>query len=74
MSTCLGVLFIKFTVCVFRERLSVCVCVSFPLGISMWGLIVSIPYYCLSFFFASYFSRTLNVLYMEDYLIILTIF
>ena len=34
-------LFIWFTVRVFRERLSICVCASFPSD--LWDLIVSVP-------------------------------
>ena len=38
--------------CVFRERLSVCVQASFPFGFEsgVWDLIVSITDYCLSFY------------------------
>ena len=38
-------LFIRFTVHVLRERLSICVCPSFPFGFEggMWDLIVLIP-------------------------------
>ena len=45
-------MFIRFTVRVFRERLSVCVCaLSFPFGIEgrMWDVIVFIPDHCLLF-------------------------
>ena len=38
-----------------RERLSVCVCVSFPFGFEggMWDLIVLIPDRCVSVYFAT---------------------
>ena len=52
MSTCLGKeLFIRFTMCVFREPLSVNVCSSFPFGFEggIWDLIVLISDHCLSF-------------------------
>ena len=41
----------------FRERLSVCACVSFSLGYEdeMWDLIVLVPDHCLSFYFTSEF-------------------
>ena len=44
-------LFIRFTVRVFRERLSVCVCVSYPFGFEggMWNMITSDHF--LSFYF-----------------------
>ena len=43
-------LFIRLTVRVFRERLSICVCASFPFGFEgwMWDLIVLVPDHCLS--------------------------
>ena len=46
-------LFIRFTVRVFRERLSVCVCSSFLFGFKgrMWDLIVLIPDHFLSIYF-----------------------
>ena len=46
---------IRFTVRVFRERLSICVCVSFPFGNEdgLWDLIVSEPGHCLSIYFVS---------------------
>ena len=42
-------LFILFTVRVFRERLSVCVCLSFLFGLwgGMWDLVVLVPDRCL---------------------------
>ena len=47
-------LFIRFTVRDFRERLSMCVCVCpsffFVFAGGMWGMIVFIPYTCLSIF------------------------
>ena len=45
--------FIQFTVRVFRERLSVCVCSSFPFVFEggMWILIILIPDHCLSIYF-----------------------
>ena len=50
-------LFFRFTVLVFREHLSICVC-SFPFGFEdgMWDLTVLIPDYCL-FFYTSSFSQ-----------------
>ena len=46
-------LFIRFTVRVFRERLSVCVSSSFPFGFEggMWDLILFISDHCLSIYF-----------------------
>ena len=46
-------LFIRFTVHIFRERLSICKCASYPLGFEggMWDLIVfnpDHPDHCLS--------------------------
>ena len=43
-------LFIRLTVCVFRERLSICVWGSFPFSFEggMWDLSVLIPDHCLS--------------------------
>ena len=45
-------LFLQFIVRVFRERLSVCMCPSFPFDFEgyLWELIVSVPDQCLSFF------------------------
>ena len=42
-------LFIRFTLCVLRGRLSICECASFPFGFEggMWDLIVSVPAHCL---------------------------
>ena len=41
--------------CVFRERLSIFMCASFPFGFEggMWGLIVLVPDHCLSLYFSS---------------------
>ena len=46
-------MFIRSTVCVFRERLPIPVCSSFPFAFvgGMWDLIVLIPDHCLSVFF-----------------------
>ena len=55
MTTCLEKeLFIRFTVYVFRERLSICVCPSFPFDFEggMWDLIAVIPDHCLSIYFS----------------------
>ena len=43
-------LFIRFTVHVFHESLSVCMSASFPFGFEggMWDLILLVPDYCLS--------------------------
>ena len=51
MTTCLGKLFILFTVRAFRKRLSICKC-SIPFGFEggMWDLIVLIPDQCLSIY------------------------
>ena len=43
---------------VFRERLSICICASFPFGFEgrVWDLIVlvpRVPHYCLSIYFIS---------------------
>ena len=42
--------FIRFTVCVLRGRLSICECASLPFGLGggMWDLIVLVPDHCLS--------------------------
>ena len=50
MTTCLGKS-IRCTVCVFRERLSVYICGSFPFGLEngMWYLNVLVLVYCLAF-------------------------
>ena len=44
-------LFIRVTVGVFHERLSICMCVSYPFGFEggMWDVIA--PDHCLSFYF-----------------------
>ena len=46
-------LLIRYTVRVFRERLSICVCSFFPFSFEgwMWDLIVFIPDHCLSVYF-----------------------
>ena len=62
MTTCFGKeLFIRFTVRVLCERLSVCVCVSFTFVSEggMWDLIVLVPDHCLSFYF-EYYGSTLH--------------
>ena len=48
------VLFIWFTVCAFHERLSNCMCTSFPFGFQdgMWNFVVLVPDHCPSIFFA----------------------
>ena len=53
MTTGPGKLFIRFTVRVFRERLSACVCASFLFGFEggMFNLIVLVPDHCFSFYF-----------------------
>ena len=45
-------MFIEFTMCFFRERLSVCNCAFFLFGFKggMWVLIVFVPDYCLSIY------------------------
>ena len=45
MTTCLGKSCLFSLLCVFRERLSVCMCVSFPFGFKggMWDLILLVP-------------------------------
>ena len=57
MATCLGKLFVRITVRVFRERLSMCLCASFSFGFEggMGDLIVVIPDHCLSCYFAVLF-------------------
>ena len=47
-------LFVRFTVRVYCESLSVCVCAYFPTGFEggMWNLIVSVPDHCVSFKFS----------------------
>ena len=46
-------LFIRFTVRAFRKLLSISVFSYFPFGFEgrIWDLIVSVPDYCLSFYF-----------------------
>ena len=48
-----GELFSRYTVRVFCERLSICVCPSFPFGFDggMGDLIVLIPDHCLYIYF-----------------------
>ena len=48
-------LFIRFTVRVFRERLAVCMCASFPFVFEgeIWDLTVLVIDYCLSIYFAN---------------------
>ena len=50
---------------VFRERLSICMCASFPFGFEdgVWDLIVLRVTldHCLSFYFASYVQSTLVI-------------
>ena len=38
----------RFTVCSFRDRVSVCMCASFPFGFEgrIWNLIGLVPDYC----------------------------
>ena len=45
-------LFIRFTVRVFLERLSICMYASFPFGFEggVWDLIVIVPDHCFSFY------------------------
>ena len=54
MTSCFGKeLFIRFTVRVFRDRLSMCVCVCFfPFWFwgGMWDLIIFLLDHCLSFY------------------------
>ena len=44
----------RFTVCVYRGRLSVCECASFPFGflVGMKDYIILVPDNCISFYFA----------------------
>ena len=64
MTTCAESNFIRFTERVFRERLSICVCASFPFGFEggMWDFIVLVPDHCLSFDF-SVFRQTIPISY-----------
>ena len=52
MTTCLGKLLIRFTARAFRNLMSIYVFSYFPFGFDgrVWGLIVSVPDHCLSFF------------------------
>ena len=54
-------LFIRFTASVFRKLPSIYVFSYFPFGFEgrMWDLIVSVPDYCLSFYFVSNISHKL---------------
>ena len=60
-------LFIRLTASAFRELPSVYVFSYFPFGFEgrMWDLIVSVPDYCLSFYFKtkSYFSVDIYMLF-----------
>ena len=62
-------MFIWFTVCVFRERLSVFVCALLSLKIGfeggIWDLTVIIPDHCLSIYFE--FLPDLNVIVLFSY-------
>ena len=53
MTTCLGKSCSFGILCVFRKRLSIFVCLSFPFGFEggMWDLIILIPDHCLSIYF-----------------------
>ena len=65
MTTCFGKeLFIRFTVCVFRERLSVCECASFSFSFEgkMWDLIVSVSDHCFSIYFGLSLSISISVI------------
>ena len=60
MTTCLGKeLFIRFTASAFRKLLSICVFSYFPFGFDgmMWGLMVSVPDHCLSFYYSCFNGR-----------------
>ena len=52
MTTCLGKTCSFGLLCVFRERLSICMCASFPSGFEdgMWDLIVLLSDNYLSFY------------------------
>ena len=51
MATCLGELFIRFTVRVLYGNLSICECASVPFCFEdgMWDLIIFVPDHFLSF-------------------------
>ena len=51
----------RFTVHVFRERLSIYVCVFFGFEGGVWHSIVLIPDHCLSIYFGDLASRTINL-------------
>ena len=55
-------LFIRLTVRVFRESLSISLCASFAFGFAgwMWDSVVLVPDHCISFHFTLY-QRTLSV-------------
>ena len=46
----------------FRERFSVCVCVSFPFDfeVGMWDLIILVPFHCPSFNFPYSFCTRIS--------------
>ena len=50
-------LFIRFTACVFHERLSISVCVSGGGGGGVWDLVILGPDHYLFFYFPSYQFR-----------------
>ena len=56
MTTVSKELFIRFTVLIVRERLSICVCPSCPFGFEggVWDLIVFNPDYCLSIYLSEF--------------------
>ena len=60
-------LFIRFTVHVFRERLSICVCPSFPFGFEggMWDVLI--PDHCLSIYFLYKLYGTYDILRLKAF-------
>ena len=56
-------LFIRFTASAFRKLLAIYVFSYFPFGFEgrMWDLIVSVPDYCLSFYFAPRYTHSVFV-------------
>ena len=44
-------MFVWFIMCVYLERLSICVCFPFWFEAGMWDLIVLIPDHCFSIYF-----------------------
>ena len=56
-------MFIRFTASAFRKLLSIYVLSCFPFGFEgrIWDLNVSVPDYCLSFFFARVVVLSLGV-------------